>query len=105
PAGPAAHPLGAVMVAQDITDRVRVRDQARHRLRQQAAVSGIGSLPLRGRPVSELFDEAARVLHETLASDVIMVVETTADGEIIVRASAGEPPPQPPEPSPELRGS
>src|SRR6185436_6306668 len=38
PAGPAAHPLGAVMVAQDITDRVRVRDQARHRLRQQAAV-------------------------------------------------------------------
>ena len=105
PAGPAAHPLGAVMVAQDITDRVRVRDQARHRLMQQAAVSGIGSLALRGRPVSELFGEAARVLHDTLASDLIMVVETNSDGEIMVRASAGEPPPQPPEPSPELRGS
>ena len=105
PAGPAARPIGAVMVAQDITDRVRVRDQARHRLMQQAAVSGLGSLALRGRPVSELFDEAARVLHETLASDVIMVVETTTEGEIMVRASAGEPPPRPPEPSPALRES
>jgi PAS domain S-box-containing protein len=84
---------------------VRVRDQARHRLRQQAAVSGIGSLALRGRPVFELFEEAARVLHDTLASDVIMVVETSADGEIMVRASAGEPPPRPPAPSPELRAS
>jgi PAS domain S-box-containing protein len=105
PAGPVERPIGAVMVAQDITDRVRVRDQARHRLMQQAAVSGLGSLALRGRPVSELFDEAARVLHETLASDVIMVVETTTEGEITVRASAGEPPPRPPEPSPELRES
>jgi PAS domain-containing protein len=60
PAGPAARPIGAVAVAQDITDRVRVRDQARHRLMQQAAVSGLGSLALRGRPVSELFEEAAR---------------------------------------------
>jgi PAS domain S-box-containing protein len=105
PVGPAARPVGALMVAQDITDRERVRDEARHRLTQQASVSGLGSLALRGRPVSELFDEAARVLHETLASDLIMVVETTAEGEIMVRASAGESPPRPPEPSPELRGS
>ena len=89
PAGPVERPIGAVMVAQDITDRVRVRDQIRHRLTQQALVSGLGSLALRGSPVAELLDEAARVLHETLASDVVMVVETTAEGEIMVRASAG----------------
>ena len=105
PAGPAERPLGAVMVAQDITDRVRVREQIRHRLTQQALVSGLGSLALRGSPVADLLDEAARVLHETLASDVVMVVETTAEGEIMVRASAGEPPPRPPDPSPELRES
>ena len=105
PLGPVGRPIGAVMVAQDITDRVRVRDQIRHRLAQQALVSALGSLALRSRRVTELFDEAARVLHETLASDLIMIVETTVEGEITIRASAGEPPPQPPEPSPELRRS
>ena len=78
-----AGPLGAMMIAQDITDRVRVRDQLRDRLTQQAAVSALGSLALGGRPVAELLDEAARALHETLASDLIVVLETTADGEIL----------------------
>ena len=40
------------------------------------------------------------MLHETLASDLIVVLEPTADGGISVRASAGEDAPQPPEPSP-----
>jgi len=96
---------GAIMVAQDITDRVRGRDETAHRLTQQADVSALGSLALRGRPLAELFDEAARVLHETLASDMIMVLETTVDGGISVRASAGEVAPQPPEPSANLRRS
>jgi PAS domain S-box-containing protein len=77
----------------------------RERLTQQAAVSAVGSLALEGRPVAELFDQAARVIHETLASDVSMVLETTADGGISIRASAGEAAPQPPEPSPDLRRS
>jgi PAS domain S-box-containing protein len=97
--------VGAIMIAQDITERVRVREQIDHRLIQQAAVSTLGSLALEGRPLVELFDEAARVLHETLASDVIMVLETTADGGISVRASAGEVAPAPPEPSPDLQRS
>ena len=105
PLGPVTRPIGAVMVAQDITDRVRGRDQIRHRLAQQALVSALGSHALRGLRDTELFDEAARVLHETLASDLIMVVETTAEGEITIRASAGEAPPQPPEPTPGLRRS
>jgi PAS domain S-box-containing protein len=97
--------VGAIMVAQDITDRVRGRDETRHRLTQQADVSALGSLALRGRPLAELFDEAARVLHETLASDMIMVLETTVEGGISVRASAGEVAPEPPEPSANLRRS
>ena len=44
------------------------------------------------------------MLHETLASDLIMVLETTADGDISVRASTGEKSPAPPPvPSPDVR--
>ncbi|MEA2245558.1 MAG: hypothetical protein QOH46_87, partial [Solirubrobacteraceae bacterium] len=42
-------------------------------------------------------------LHGALASDVVMVLETSEDGGVWVRASAGEEPPIPPEPSPYLR--
>jgi PAS domain S-box-containing protein len=97
--------VGAILVAQDITDRVLGRDELRRRLTQQAAVSTLGSLALGGRQVAELLEDAVRILHDTLASDVIMVLETTADGGISVRASAGEVAPLPPEPSPRLRRS
>ena len=66
----AAGPIGAIVIAQDITDRVLGREELRRRLAQQAAVSTLGSLTLRDRPVDELLDEAARALHETLASDL-----------------------------------
>ncbi len=97
-------PVGAIVIAQDITERGLGREELRRRLDQQAAVSALGSLTLRDRPVEELLEAAARALHDTLASDVIMVVETTADGDITVRASAGEESPAPPPvPSPDVR--
>ena len=96
--------IGAIVIAEDITDRVLGREELRLRLAQQAAVSALGSLTLHDRPVEELLDEAARALHETLASDLIMVLETTANGDISVRASSGEKPPAPPPvPSPDVR--
>ena len=79
-----------IEVALDVTERVREREQLRDRLTQQAAVSALGSLALEGRPVAELLDEAARALYETLASDLIVVLERTADGAPSIRASAGE---------------
>ena len=95
--------IGAIMIAQDITERVRVHEHIDQRLVQQAAVSALGSVALEGSSLVELFDEAARVLHDTLAGDVIMVLETSADGNISIRSSAGEVPPAPPVPSPDLR--
>ena len=95
--------VGAILIAQDISDRTLGREEMAHRLTQQAAVSSLGTLALQGRNLSELFDAAARVLHGALASDVVMVLETSEDGDISVRASAGEAPPQPPEPSPHVR--
>ena len=96
---------GAIMVAQNITDRVIAREHMARRLNQQGAVSSLGSLALRGQDLPELFDAAAVVLHEALACDVVMVLETSADGGVSIRASEGEAPPQPPEPSPHLRRS
>ena len=95
--------VGAILIAQDISDRVLGREEMAHRLTQQAAVSSLGSLALQGKNLSELFEAAARVLHGALASDVVMVLETSVDGGISVRASAGEAPPRPPEPSPHVR--
>jgi PAS domain S-box-containing protein len=95
--------VGAILVAQDISEREIGREQMQHRLTQQAAVSSLGTLALQGRNLSELFDAAARVLHGALASDVVMVLETTEDGSISVQASAGEAPPKPPHPSPHVR--
>jgi PAS domain S-box-containing protein len=95
--------VGAILVAQDVSAREIGHDEMAHRLTQQAAVSALGTLALAGRNLSELFEAAARALHAELASDVVMVLETSADGGISVRASAGEEPPRPPEPSPHLR--
>ena len=97
--------VGAIMIAQDITERVRVHEHADRRLVQHAAVSALGSLALRVKTLPGLFETAARVLHEALGSDIVMVLETTEDGSISIRASVGEDPPQPPEPSPHLRQS
>ena len=97
--------VAAIMIAQDITERVRVHEHADRRLVQHSAVSALGSLALRVKTLPGLFETAAQVLHQALGSDVVMVLETTEDGGISVRASAGEDPPQPPEPSPHLRRS
>ena len=91
-----------VEVALDVTERVRERE-LRDRLIQQTAVSALGSLALEGRPVAELLDETARALYETLASDLILVLERTADGAPSIRASAGEDFAVSAVPSPELR--
>ena len=70
--------VGAILIAQDISDRVLGREEMAHRLTQQAAVSSLGSLALQGKNLPELFEAAARVLHGALASDVVMVLETSA---------------------------
>ena len=64
----------------------------------------LGSLALAGRLGRSCSTQAARVLHETLASDLdhgARAHRRTAASSI--RASAGEAPPHPPEPSPQLR--
>jgi PAS domain S-box-containing protein len=89
--------VGAISVAQDISARVRARQQVEDRLAQQAAVSTLGSIALGGLPLDELFERATRVLHDALGSDLIAVAQHTADGGFAIRASAGQVAPAAPE--------
>jgi PAS domain S-box-containing protein len=41
--------VGAILIAQDISERVLGREEMAHRLTQQAAVSSLGTLALQGR--------------------------------------------------------
>jgi PAS domain S-box-containing protein len=88
--------VGAISVAQDITERVRARERVEHRLTQQAAVSALGSLALGNIPFDELLEQAARTLHEGLGADLVLVLEHREDGGFAVRASSGEPAPAAP---------
>ena len=74
--------VGAISVAQDITERVRARERVEHRLTQQAAVSALGSLALRNIPFDELLEQAARTLHEGLGADLVLVLEHREDGGV-----------------------
>ena len=82
--------VGAISVAQDITERVRARAHVEQRLTQQAAVSSLGSLALGGLPLDALFEQATRVLDDALGSDLIAVAEHTTEGDLAIRASAGQ---------------
>lgn len=91
--------VGAIMVAQDVTERVRARNSLERRLTQQSAVSSLGSLALRQVGLVRLLQEAADVLHSALGANLAAVCEHTDDGGAIVRAGAGEPMAPPPAPA------
>ncbi|MDQ1494720.1 MAG: hypothetical protein QOG69_1203, partial [Actinomycetota bacterium] len=75
---------------QDITDGARERDGLRRRLRQQSAVSALGSLGLRATEVAALLQEAADVVLSGLGADLAGVYEHTPSGSAVLRAEAGE---------------
>ena len=88
--------VGALGLAQDITERVRARAQVLHRLTLQGAVSSLGSMALGSVALDDLLPLAARVVHDGLGTDLIVVLEHTAEGAV-VRASAGEADPPSPD--------
>ncbi len=97
--------VGAVAVAQDITERARAREQIQHRLSQQAAVSTLGSAALGGVPIDELLRRAALAPREGLEADLVLVLEHEAEGGFALEASAGDMAPVQEAPSDALRRS
>jgi PAS domain S-box-containing protein len=73
---------------RDITERKRVEEALRARLRQQAAVADLGRRALRGAAVAALMDEAAALIAETLAVEYCKVLELLPDGTVL-RLCAG----------------
>jgi hypothetical protein len=77
--------VGAIMVAQDISERAELE----MRLRQQAMVRELGSWALDGVALSTLLDDAAVLLWAGLDADLTFVLEYSPDGDAVVHARAG----------------
>ena len=68
------------------------RDELRIRVSQQAAVADLGQEALRGRPLEELLEAAARAARHELETDFASLMELTRDRQgLLMRAGVGLP--------------
>ena len=82
--------VGAVMIAQDITERWQAHRKLERQAVQQAAIAELGSLALLATPTEDLMQEARESLKETLHADVAAVLPYTGAGGLEIRAASGE---------------
>jgi diguanylate cyclase (GGDEF)-like protein/PAS domain S-box-containing protein len=79
-----------VVVAEDVTERLRTQEQLAGRAAMQAAVASLGVHALEGMEVGALMDEAAAMIAATLGADIVELLEMSADRESLrLRAGAG----------------
>ncbi len=71
---------GTIGIVLDITDRKQTLVELQERVRQQAAVADLGQKALAGGDPSELFQQVAALIHETLAVDCSLVATRHDDG-------------------------
>lgn len=85
--------IGVGAIVSDVTEQRQVDLELRARLHQQEAVAALGQLALRsGGDENGLFDEAARIVAETLRVRYVAVLETLPDGEAtLLRNGVGWP--------------
>ncbi|HWP33978.1 MAG TPA: GAF domain-containing protein, partial [Thermodesulfobacteriota bacterium] len=81
---------GAIVVFRDVTEQRRAEEEARARLRQQAAVVELGQRALGGTALATLLDEAVALVARTLDVEHCQVWELEPDGRRLrLRAAAG----------------
>jgi PAS domain S-box-containing protein len=81
---------GAVIVFRDITERKQAEEDLRVRAHQQALVAKLGQHALAGTDLSELMDEAATVVAQSLGVEYSKVLELLPDKDIfLLRAGVG----------------
>jgi PAS domain S-box-containing protein len=85
---PGGRIIGAGTVVLDITERQRLEHRLRTRERQQAAVARFGQDALVGGQLRALFDQAARLVAETLEVEHASVLELLPGGAAL-RLAAG----------------
>ncbi|HYH27847.1 MAG TPA: SpoIIE family protein phosphatase [Actinomycetota bacterium] len=80
----------AINVFRDITEQRRAEEEIQARVRQQAAVATLGHRALSDIGLTELMQEAAELLVETLGIEFSMVLERAPHGRgLVLRAGVG----------------
>lgn len=84
--------IGAGLVLIDVThDHQAARDLV-DRARRMAAVASLGQRALAGRPLTQLLDDAVRLVSTTLGFGVVQAFELLPGGELLLlRAASGVP--------------
>ncbi len=85
---PAGEVLCHVGIKREISERKRVEDEIRARVRQQGAVVDLGRQALAGVEVAELMQHASEIVADTLGTDYCKVLELQPDGKTML-LSAG----------------
>ena len=71
--------VGALVINEDVTERVRAEEELQRRERQERALAQLSLLALRGEDLQPLFDEAASALTRTLGVEYGLVFEWMPD--------------------------
>jgi PAS domain S-box-containing protein len=78
------------VILRDIGPRKRIEAELRSRTRQQEAVAKLGQLALEEIDLDSLFAEAAKRIAETLDTEIVTILELSADGDhLALRAIHG----------------
>ncbi|MGH7439068.1 MAG: ATP-binding protein [Polyangiaceae bacterium] len=79
--------IGAVVVNEDVTERVRAEEEIARRERQQHALAQLTLSALEGREVQAVYEESVSLLRRTLGVDFAAVLEWLVDeGRMELRA-------------------
>lgn len=88
--------IGTTLIAQDVTERTRGRQQFERQAIQQTAIATLGKMALHGVPPDELMQEAAAIVKATLGADIAAVLPYLETGGLDVRGVSGDGTPFPP---------
>jgi len=82
--------IGFTKVTRDLTDRKRSEEAIVERTRQQAAVARLGLFALEQPDVGAVIDRAVATVRETMGTEIVAVLELSADGKsLVLRAGCG----------------
>ncbi len=87
---PQNHPMGTVLVFWDMTEHRAAERSLKAKARQQAVIAALGLRALEGADMTQLMQEAAEQLAQTLQVEYAKVLELLPSGEcLVLRAGYG----------------
>ncbi len=87
---PEGQPTGFLVISRDITERQRASDEQARRLRQQRAVSELGTFALEEEHFTAVMERAVQVAAEVLEAPLAGIFRRTEhDDRLVLQAGAG----------------